>query len=209
MLHAFTKFDPRAFLESEEWSDRPAKLAKVAKLPERRTTLAALAGLAGPSSATQNPAQPATWGDGEEERAALVEYSAGAPRAWVEAFARLNPAQPPADVAPSRWLQFIDDCGRFLDSDWANHAAALGWGPLDLFGCDRERPFARIEHAGLLWLLNGRKLVALTGDTATIETSTSARQTYYRRSAEPGCLVLAWELANRNYGGGGSGGEGP
>jgi hypothetical protein len=41
---------------------------------------------------------------------------------------------------------------------WAEKAAALGCGPLDLFGCDGERPFARIDHAGLLWLLNGTRL---------------------------------------------------
>ena len=134
------------------------------------------------------------WGDAEEERAAILEYDAGAPRDWAEALARLDPAQRPAGVSPSRWLQFIDDCGRFLDAGWADRAAALGWGPLDLFGCDRDCPFARIDHAGLLWLLNGHKLVALTRDTATIETSTGARQTYYRRSIEAGRVVLAWEI---------------
>jgi hypothetical protein len=33
-------------------------------------------------------------------------------------------------------------------------------GPLDLFGCDRLKPFARINRAGLLWLLDGRKLLS-------------------------------------------------
>ena len=52
-----------------------------------------------------------------------------------------------------RWLQFIDDCGRFIDDGWAPCAEALGWTPLDLFGCDRAKPFSRINRAGLLWLL--------------------------------------------------------
>lgn len=134
------------------------------------------------------------WSESEEERAALVEYDAGAPRAWAEALARLHPGQPPADVTPGRWLQFIDDCGRFLDAGWADRAAVLDWHPLNLFGCDRERPFARLDRAGLLWLLNGGKLVALTRDTAVIETSTGARQTYYRRPLEADRVVLAWEL---------------
>ena len=38
------------------------------------------------------------WTDTEEERAAIVEYDAGAPRAWAEGFARLDPNKPPADV---------------------------------------------------------------------------------------------------------------
>jgi hypothetical protein len=39
-----------------------------------------------------------------------------------------------------------------------------------------------------------RKLVALTHNTAVIETPTGARQTYHRRSAETTDVVLAWEL---------------
>ena len=109
---------------------------------------------------------------------------------------RLNPANPPGDVPPVRWTQFIDDCGRFLDQGWAQRCAALGWGPLDLFGCDRERPFGRIDHQGLLWLLDGNKIVELHRDKAIIQTKTGARQTYRRRPVEVGRIVLAWELAS-------------
>ena len=97
-------------------------------------------------------------------------------------------------MPPRRWLRFVDDVGRFLDSPFCAVAAALGWGPLDLFGCDRERPFARIGQAGLLWLLNGDRLLALTENTATIAIKTGAQQTYRCKPSEPG-RVLAWELA--------------
>jgi hypothetical protein len=97
------------------------------------------------------------WGEAEEERAGVIEYDGNVPRAWAEGYARLHPDHPPGDVPLRRWQTFVDDCGRFLDGGWANRVAALGWGPLDLFGCDRERPFARIDHAGLLWLVNGRQ----------------------------------------------------
>jgi hypothetical protein len=150
---------------------------------------------------TELPEGPATaadravaiWGETEEECAAIVEHDGGIPRAWAEGFARLHPDRPPGDVPPRRWLQFVDDVGRFLDSDFAAVAAALGWGPYDLFGCDRDRPFARIDCAGLLWLLNGERLIALSENTATIETRTGARQTHRRKPVEPG-RVLAWEL---------------
>jgi hypothetical protein len=137
--------------------------------------------------------QPA-WSEEKEERAAIVEYDGSAPRAWAEGFARLDPNNAPADVPPRRWLRFIDDCGRFLDGGWAQQAAAFGWGPRDLFGCDRARPFARVDRAGLLWLLNGRKLVSFTADTAAIETPTGAHQTYRRGSIAYGEATLAWEL---------------
>ncbi len=137
---------------------------------------------------------PVVWADADQERAAIIEYDGGAPRAWAEGFARLNPLRPPRDVPPSRWLRFIDDSGRFLDEGWAARAASFGWGPFDLFGCDRERPFARIDRLGLLWLLNGRKLLALTAHTAIIETSRAGRLTYHRRPPTIGDVV-AWELS--------------
>lgn len=93
-----------------------------------------------------------------------------------------------------RWQTFIVDIGRFFDGEWGEKAAALGWGPIDLFGCDRDRPYARIDQAGLLWLLNGNRLVALSEYTATIESRTGTQQTYHHRPRELG-RVLAWELA--------------
>jgi hypothetical protein len=137
---------------------------------------------------------PPHWGEAEEERAAIVEHDGRIPRAWAEGFARLDQGRPPSDVPPKRWAAFVDDVGRFLDSDFAAVAAALGWGPFDLFGCDRDRPFARVDRAGLLWLLNGDRLVMLADDAATIETWTGVRQTWRRKPSELG-RVLAWELA--------------
>ena len=134
-----------------------------------------------------------SWTDAEEERAAIVEYDAGAPRAWAEALARLDPACPRCDMPPKRWLQFIDDCRRFLDDGWAVCAERLGWGPLDLFGCDRTKPFARIDRAGLLWLLNGRKLLALSADAAAIATASGGYLTFRPRTGDL-VGVVAWEL---------------
>jgi hypothetical protein len=140
-------------------------------------------------------AQGNNWSEVEEERVSIVEYGGGVPRAWAEGFARLNPNKPPADVPPRRWLRFIDDCGRFLDGGWAGRATALGWGPLDLFGCDRERPFGRVDRLGLLWLVKGGTIVELHRDRAILETEGGVRQTYRRRPIEVGRVVLAWELS--------------
>jgi hypothetical protein len=113
--------------------------------------------------------------------------------AWREGHARLDPQQPPGDVPVRQWGQFVDDVGRFLESDFAPVVAMLGWGALDLFGADRGRPFARIDQAGLLWLLNGDRLIALSENTATIETRTGARHTWRRKKNEFN-RALAWEL---------------
>jgi hypothetical protein len=37
-----------------------------------------------------------------------------------------------------------------------------------------NRPFARVDHAGLLWLLDGDRFTALSENTASIETRTGA-----------------------------------
>jgi hypothetical protein len=121
------------------------------------------------------------------------------PSCWANGFARLDRARLPDDVPRRRWLQFIDDCRAFLGADhstvgggWAAKAAALGWGAHDLFGCNRERPFARIDQQGLLWLLNGRRLVAVTADTAVLQSSSGSRLVYRRRPTPN--RVLPWEL---------------
>jgi hypothetical protein len=135
------------------------------------------------------------WSDAEEERAAMVEYDGGAPRAWAEALARLDPTRPPRDMSAKRWLRFIDDCGRFLDDGWAARAAAFGWEPLHLFGCDRNRWYARLDHLGLLWRVNGGRMVELHRDRAIIELKSGARHCFRCRRLEVGRAVLAWELA--------------
>jgi hypothetical protein len=135
----------------------------------------------------------ATWSEVEEERAAIVEYDGGIPRAWAEGFARLDPNQPPADVPPNRWRRFVDDVGSFLDGPFCAVAAALGWTAFDLFGADRDRPFARVDQLGLLWLLEGDRLDLLTSDAATFVRRSGARQTFGRTPHRPG-QVLAWEV---------------
>jgi hypothetical protein len=79
-------------------------------------------------SRQREPVVAATWPDAEAEHAATVEHDAGIPRAWAEGFARLHPDGPPGDVPLKRWLTFIGDVGRFLDSPFCAVAVALGWG---------------------------------------------------------------------------------
>src|SRR5262249_10505705 len=129
------------------------------------------------------------WSEAAEEGAAIVENDGAIPRAWAEGFARLDPDRPPRDVPAKRWHQFVDDVEHFLDGNFGAVAAALGWGPFDLCGCDRDRPIARIDRAGLLWLLNGNRLMALTENATTIKTQAGVRQTYRRKPNEPGRVL--------------------
>lgn len=117
----------------------------------------------------------------------------GIPPAWAAGFARLDPDAPPANFPSRRWAQLVDDIGAFLDSGFAVQAAALGWTALDLFGCDDCQPHARIDQAGLLILLHGDRIIALTADSVTIETATGARQTFRKPGGSAHGRVLIWD----------------
>jgi hypothetical protein len=165
---------------------------KVPKAPKATSTISLGSSGAGRSEIQRLEAAADTPPDAEEESSAIVEYAGGAPRAWPEALASLDPNKPPQHVPPHRWRRFIDDCGRFLDSGWADRAAAFGWEPLDLFGCNPKRH--HIFPLGLLWEVNGGRLIALHRDGAIIEIKGGGRQSYRRQPVEVGRVVLAWDL---------------
>jgi hypothetical protein len=123
----------------------------------------------------------------------VVEDGVDLGQGWAEILAEIDLARPPADVPVSRWRQLIDDIGRFVDRGFAKKAATLGWTALDLFGCDRDKPFARIDRQGLCWLIAGNRVTDLSESEAVIETWTGARQTWHRKPSKPD-RVLPWNL---------------
>jgi hypothetical protein len=116
---------------------------------------------------------------------------------WVTGVARLATMAPPRSYPAHAWRQLILDAERFLD-DWAQQAAGLGWPSWELFGCHRRSPWGRIDGMGLVLLLHGDQLAALTASEAVIRRASGAHQTWRRKAADPlpapeRCLV--WELA--------------
>jgi hypothetical protein len=89
-------------------------------------------------------------------------------------------------VEEHRWRRAVADAIAFVQQ-WAEQAAAFGWTPRDLFGLaevpDRPGPnyqrLSRYDQMGLIWILQGRRVVALTKDTAVIQTANST-VSYYR-----------------------------
>jgi hypothetical protein len=96
-------------------------------------------------------------------------------------------ARCPDCIEPRRWQQAIFDGQDFLFR-WGEQAAALGWTARDLFGLHTPpakpaptyRRLSRYDETGLIWLLRGRAVVALTTHTAAIEKPSGA-VTVYRR----------------------------
>jgi hypothetical protein len=100
----------------------------------------------------------------------------------VKTLRSFNPDQPPGDVPVSRWRQFLADALAFETSGLGNQARSLGWSAGDLYGCDDELPFARIDQAGLVWLLDGARVAFIGERAAGIITHTGGKQTYRRRA---------------------------
>jgi hypothetical protein len=97
----------------------------------------------------------------------------------------------PAYVEHDRWQQAIDDAHRFL-SGWGSQAEARGWTVRALLGLapipaephPSYRRLSRYDETGLIWLLCGRQVLALTESTAVLESQTGMA-TIYRRHDKP------------------------
>ena len=114
------------------------------------------------------------------------------PADWIEGVSLLPTIARPACIRAPRWQQIIADADRFL-GDWAAKASALGWKTIDVFGAHPTHPIQRLDCAGLILLLRGDELLAMTAETARIRTRTGAVMTYYRRP-QPSAVPL-WALA--------------
>ena len=97
----------------------------------------------------------------------------------------------PEHIERHRWQQAVEDGRQFL-TQWGDQAAALGWTTRDLFGlapvpekpAPNYRRLSRYDQTGLIWLLGGREVVALTETAAAIKNPTGA-VTIYRRYSKP------------------------
>ena len=97
----------------------------------------------------------------------------------------------PRCVERARWQRAINDGERFL-AEWGEQAEALGWTVRDLLGL-HEVPanphptyqrLSRYDCTGLIWLLQGCPVVALTEATAAIRMP-SGNVTTYRKHNKP------------------------
>jgi hypothetical protein len=104
------------------------------------------------------------------------------------AFSALESGRPEL-VSVARWQQCVED-GRAFLARWGDQAEALGWSPRDLFGLPKppEKPhprysrLSRYDETGLVWLLQGRDVLALTDSIAGIENSTGNITTYRKHN---------------------------
>jgi hypothetical protein len=97
----------------------------------------------------------------------------------------------PPHVPQDRWRQAVADATAFA-TEWGPEAQALGWTEPDLLGLHPvpKQPaanydrLARLDDMGLIWLLRGRPVVALTATEASYRCPSGAILTY-RRERRP------------------------
>jgi hypothetical protein len=115
--------------------------------------------------------------------------SGGSPAKWHAILAELEARNCPERLSLERWEEVISDAEIFL-SRWGSAAHSLGWSDLDLFGVHPIAPGARFDVMGLLLLVQGGAVVALTADAATIRRKTGALLSY-RRPVAPGAILIS------------------
>ena len=210
-MTAFKKFDPHAFLERERLApDSTETLAALATLPggpleneirgiaseivsqcntgavpkrieTDRDDDAVEHGLDHLGKSQSLPPTPA-------KAAKLAKVLLPIP-AYRSVFERLE-GRCPDFVETGRWRQAVEDGRQFLAS-WGEQAQAFGWTARELFGLHTppERPAAsysrlsRYDETGLIWLLRGRPVIALTEATAAIQSATGVLS--YRKLNKP------------------------
>ncbi len=126
-------------------------------------------------------------------RVVLLHCPPGVPEEWVQGVADLLVMARPASCSNVKWQVLREDAYRFL-RDHAARAHGLGWTALDLFGVHPEKPQARFDCMGLVPLLNGAKVTALSDLEAVIEKPSGARLTFRPRTMAPDEACLIWEL---------------
>ncbi len=124
----------------------------------------------------------------------LLAVPDGVPEEWVQGVADLMVMPPHPDWKDGDWHTLKDDARRFLQ-EWASQARRLGWESADLFGVHPTKPTVRFDCMGLVPLLRGRAVLALTDDSAAIKTASGGSLTFRKRAAPPAERCLIWELS--------------
>jgi hypothetical protein len=110
---------------------------------------------------------------------------------WVRGVELIQLRPRPLGIPGHRWRIFIEDCRRFVASQWAERAVELGWDTPSLFGSRFQPPHEHLGSSGLLWNLAGGEILRLHRDGATIRAKDEQRS--FRR--RPGWMAssLPWD----------------
>ena len=103
---------------------------------------------------------------------AVVEpgpWSTGIPDPIARGLGTLFGAPIARGILDHHWRTVVNDTLVFVDCGQAAQAFALGWSAADLFGCDAQAPWHRLDRAGLMLLVQGREVSELTTAHAALK----------------------------------------
>ena len=125
-------------------------------------------------------------------REAPYTRSDGIPTEWAQGAIKLRSMAGPTDINAERWRVILADAAAFMER-FAAQAAVLGWITAEIWGVHRIAPLQRLDAAGLVVLLRGREIAALTEDRATIRTPTGKFLSFRRADVDTRGQRLLWE----------------
>ena len=114
------------------------------------------------------------------------------PSEWTSGVHQLLITGAPRGFTVDMWRQLGEDAVRFLDR-WGSEASRLGWTTLDLFGVHPVVPTARYDAMGLVPLIRGSEVIAITARSASMRGGPGASLSYVRGIGMRG--VPAWSFA--------------
>lgn len=109
------------------------------------------------------------------------------PAGWHAILRELELMPTPDCIGVAWWTQMTTDAAAFV-ARWSGAASDLGWTALNLFGVHPAVPLSRFDVIGLVPLIDGGEVFALTLRTATIRRPSGAVLTHTRK--DPSGAVL-------------------
>lgn len=108
----------------------------------------------------------------------------------VAGVASLRTSPAPRITRPEIWPVIVADACRLVEHGWAAEAVALGWQPLELFGCSAD-PESDDYLLGLAGWLNGRTIRCIF-EASAIAIDGDQRAAFNRKRSHAGAIYL-WE----------------
>ncbi|GEM_PF-4356804 len=128
-------------------------------------------------------------------RVAIIQYQAGIPQEWAEAFVRVYLMQRPQAFKAWEWQTVLDGVDMLL----YEHVRALinhGWAIADIFAIHPTAPLGRTDCKGLLALLReGEKVEIVTAQAICTRKNEGALLCYRKPLSPSPERRMLWELA--------------
>lgn len=177
-----------------DWSHDDATSGPAKSVTDQRLDCPAPTGTSGTANFEKGRAKQSSYqsaGLSHSPDAELTTSSDHLPAAWIDGVARLRTMDIPDCFSVERWRHIVDDADAFL-KQWGVTAANLGWSAHDLFGVHPAAPAVRFDAMGLIPLLHGNPVIALTETTATLRGSSGSIQRFSRIHKVRG--ICLWEI---------------